>query len=73
MIGVEFVKDRETREPDGDLGDALIAALRRARACCCSPAGPTTTSSAGSRRSTSTGAEIEEALGIFQEVLLATQ
>ena len=26
MIGVEFVKDRETREPDGDLGNALSAA-----------------------------------------------
>ena len=25
MIGVEFVKDRETREPDGAIGDALIA------------------------------------------------
>jgi 4-aminobutyrate aminotransferase len=25
MVGVEFVKDRETREPDGAIGDALIA------------------------------------------------
>jgi len=25
MIGVEFVQDRETREPDGAIGDALIA------------------------------------------------
>jgi 4-aminobutyrate aminotransferase len=25
MIGVEFVKDRSTREPDGDLGNAVIA------------------------------------------------
>ena len=25
MIGVEFVKDRETREPDGAIVDALIA------------------------------------------------
>jgi 4-aminobutyrate aminotransferase len=25
MIGVEFVKDRATREPDGAIGDALIA------------------------------------------------
>jgi 4-aminobutyrate aminotransferase-like enzyme len=25
MIGVEFVRDRSTREPDGPLGDAMIA------------------------------------------------
>lgn len=25
MVGVEFVKDQETREPDGAIGDALIA------------------------------------------------
>ena len=26
MIGVEFVKDRATKEPDGALADALLAA-----------------------------------------------
>ena len=25
MLGVEFVRDRETREPDGELGNAVIA------------------------------------------------
>jgi 4-aminobutyrate aminotransferase-like enzyme len=25
MVAVEFVKDRETREPDGAMGDAVIA------------------------------------------------
>jgi 4-aminobutyrate aminotransferase-like enzyme len=25
MIGVEFVRDRATREPDGGMGDAVIA------------------------------------------------
>ena len=68
MIGVEFVKDRATREPDGPLGDAVIARLADAGllALTCGPqhnivrlippldvARP----------------ELEEALGIFQKVL----
>ena len=68
MIGVEFVKDRGTREPDGGLGDALIARLadEGLLALTCGPQHnivrlipPLDVSRP----------ELEEALGIFQKVL----
>ena len=34
MIGVEFVKDRETREPDGATAEAVLAALAPMAGCC---------------------------------------
>ncbi len=71
MIGVELVKDRDTREPDGDLGNALSArsADEGLLVLTCGPAHnivrwipPLDVSRA----------ELEEALGIFQKVLLET-
>jgi 4-aminobutyrate aminotransferase len=71
MIGVEMVKDRDTREPDGDLGNALSArsADEGLLVLTCGPAHnivrwipPLDVSRA----------ELEEALGIFQKVLLET-
>ena len=71
MIGVEMVKDRDTREPDSDLGNALSArsADEGLLVLTCGPAHnivrwipPLDVSRA----------ELEEALGIFQKVLLET-
>ena len=52
MIGVEFVTDRGTREPDGATAEA-VAARAAMPGCCCSTAGCTTRSSGGSRPWTS--------------------
>lgn len=69
MIGVELVKDRATREPDGGLGDVIIerCAQEGLLLLTCGPAHniirwipPLDVSRA----------ELEEALGIFQQVLL---
>ena len=73
MIGVEMVRDRDDARAGRRPGRRSHERRAPSAGCCCSPAGPTTTSCAGSRRSTSSRAEIEEALGIFQEVLLATR
>ena len=51
MIGVEFVTDRATREPDGALPDRLIAACADLGLLVLT-CGASTRSSAGSRRST---------------------
>jgi len=70
MLGVEFVRDRETREPDGELGDAVIARCADAGLLLltCGPAhnivrwlAPLDVSAA----------EIDEGLGIFERVLAA--
>lgn len=69
MIGVELVRDRATREPDGGLGDVIIerCAQEGLLLLTCGPAHnivrwipPLDVSRA----------ELEEALGIFQRVLL---
>ncbi len=68
MVGVEFVKDRATREPDGDLPDRLMAA--------CADAGLLVLT-CGRRHETVrwlppinvTAAEIAEAVEIFGETL----
>ena len=72
MIGVEMVTDPDTREPDGDLGNALIAecADRGLLVLTCGPDHnvvrwiPPLDVERG---------EIEEAMGIFQGALLETQ
>ena len=72
MIGVEMVRDRETREPDGDLGNALSAT--------CADRGLLLLT-CGTDHNTLRWippldverAEIEEALGIFQAALLETR
>ena len=70
MLGVELVRDRETREPDGELGDAVIARCADAGLLLltCGPAhnivrwlAPLDVSAA----------EIDEGLGIFERVLAA--
>jgi 4-aminobutyrate aminotransferase-like enzyme len=72
MIGVELVRSRETRQPDGDLGNRLSAeaASRGLLLLTC-----------GTEHNVIRWippldvdrAEIEEALGIFQATLLETQ
>jgi 4-aminobutyrate aminotransferase len=71
MIGLEMVKDRETREPDLELGKALsaISAEKGLLVLNCGAGNvirwipPLSV----------TRPELEESLGIFQEALLATQ
>jgi 4-aminobutyrate aminotransferase len=72
MIGVEFVRDRETREPDGDLGNALSAACAE-RGLLLLTCGSDHNIIRWIPPLDVDRAEIEEALGIFQETLLATR
>jgi 4-aminobutyrate aminotransferase len=69
MIGVEFVKDRETREPDGGLGDALIARCAD-EGLLLLTCGPQHNIIRWVPPLDVTRAELEEALGVFQQVLL---
>jgi 4-aminobutyrate aminotransferase/4-aminobutyrate aminotransferase/(S)-3-amino-2-methylpropionate transaminase len=71
MIGVEFVKDRTTREPDGAFGDLLIARLadEGLLALTC---GPQHNVIRLIPPLDVTRPELEEALGIFQMVLAST-
>jgi 4-aminobutyrate aminotransferase/4-aminobutyrate aminotransferase/(S)-3-amino-2-methylpropionate transaminase len=68
MIGVELVKDRASREPDGAAGDRLIARLADAGllALTC---GPEHNVVRLIPPLDVTRPEIEEALGILQKVL----
>ena len=52
MVGVEFVRDRATREPDGELPDRLVARLRGRRAAGADLRPPARGRCAGCRRST---------------------
>jgi 4-aminobutyrate aminotransferase len=72
MIGVEMVTQRATRAPDGDLGNALSAAAaeRRLLLLTC---GPDHNIIRWIPPLDVARAELEEALGIFQEVLLETR
>ncbi len=72
MIGVEMVRDRGTREPDGDLGDALSAACAE-QGLLLLTCGPDHNIMRWIPPLDVDRAEIEEALGIFQEALLATR
>ena len=70
MIGVEFVKDRVTREPDGELPDRLMAA--------CADRGLLLLTCGSQHEVTRwippldvTAAEISEAIEIFGEALAA--
>jgi 4-aminobutyrate aminotransferase len=69
MVGVEFVKDRDTREPDGELGDALIARCAD-EGLLLLTCGPQHNIIRWIPPLDVTRAELEEALGIFQKVLL---
>jgi 4-aminobutyrate aminotransferase-like enzyme len=69
MIGVELVKDRQTREPDGDLGNAISAACAD-RGLLLLTCGTDHNILRWIAPLDVDRAEIEEALGIFQEVLL---
>ena len=72
MIGVEMVKDRETREPAGALGDALSEACLE-RGLLLLTCGPAHNTNRWIPPLDVSRAEVEESLGIFQEALLATQ
>jgi 4-aminobutyrate aminotransferase-like enzyme len=71
MIGVEFVADRETKEPAGGLADALIAAcLERGLVLLTCGAAHNVVRWIPPLNVTS--AEIGRAVGIFDEALKAT-
>ena len=72
MIGVEMVRDRDSREPDGDLGNALSEGSAE-RGLLLLTCGADHNILRWIAPLDVDRAEIEEALGIFQEVLLATQ
>lgn len=72
MIGVEMVKDGDMREPDGDLGDALSAATAD-KGLLLLTCGPDHNIMRWIPPLDVERAEIEEALGIFQEALLETR
>ncbi len=71
MIGVEMVKDRETREPAGELGEALTAACAD-RGLLLLTCGPSHNIMRWIAPLDVSRDEVEESLGIFQEALLAT-
>jgi len=71
MIGVELVKDHQTRQPDGALGDAVIAAAAD-KGLLLLTCGPEHNIIRWIAPLDVERAEIEEALGVFQEVLLET-
>jgi 4-aminobutyrate aminotransferase len=72
MIGVELVKDRGSRAPDGDLGNALIAACAE-RGLWLLTCGAEHNILRWIAPLDVERAEIEEALGIFQATLLETR
>ena len=72
MIGVELVTDRATREPAGELGDALMAACAE-RGLLLLTCGPAHNITRWIPPLDVSRDEIEESLGTFQEALLATR
>jgi 4-aminobutyrate aminotransferase len=70
MLGVELVLDRETREPDGELGDAVIARCADAGLLLLT-CGPAHNIVRWLAPLDVTAAEIDEGLGIFERVLAA--
>ena len=63
MIGVEFVKDRATREPAPELVRAAGAAAPSSAGCCCSA--PGRARSAWRRRWWSTSGDVDTALAMI--------
>jgi 4-aminobutyrate aminotransferase len=72
MIGVEMVLDRETREPAGELGEALTAACAD-RGLLLLTCGPSHSIMRWIPPVDVSRDEVEESLGIFQEALLVTR
>jgi len=72
MIGVELVLDRETREPAGELGEALTAACAD-RGLLLLTCGPSHSIMRWIPPVDVGRDEVEESLGIFQEALLTTR
>jgi 4-aminobutyrate aminotransferase len=70
MIGVEFVKDRATREPDGAAGDAMIARCAD-EGLLLLTCGPSHNVVRWIAPLNATADEVDEALGIFGRVLAA--
>ncbi len=72
MIGVELVLDRETRQPAGELGEALTTACAD-RGLLLLTCGPSHNIMRWIPPLDVSRDEVEESLGIFQEALLATR
>ncbi|HZW01501.1 MAG TPA: aminotransferase class III-fold pyridoxal phosphate-dependent enzyme [Candidatus Deferrimicrobium sp.] len=72
MIGVELVLDRETRQPAGELGEALTTACAD-RGLLLLTCGPSHNIMRWIAPVDVSRDEVEESLGIFQEALLATR
>jgi 4-aminobutyrate aminotransferase-like enzyme len=72
MIGVEMVRDRETREPDGDLGNALSLAAAE-RGLLLLTCGADHNIMRWIPPLDVARPELEEALGVFQDALLETR
>ena len=70
MLGVDFVKDRATREPDGELGDAVIARCADAGLLLLT-CGPSHNIVRWLAPLDVTADEIDEGLAIFERVLAA--
>jgi 4-aminobutyrate aminotransferase len=70
MLGVDFVKDRATRDPDGELGDAVIARCADAGLLLLT-CGPAHNIVRWLAPLDVTADEIDEGLGIFERVLAA--
>jgi 4-aminobutyrate aminotransferase len=71
MIGVEFVRDRATREPDGAIGDALIARCLDAGLVLLT-CGPAHNIVRWIPPLNVTSAELDEGLAIFRDTLAAS-
>jgi 4-aminobutyrate aminotransferase-like enzyme len=71
MIGVELVTDRESRTPDGDLGNAISAGCAE-RGLLLLTCGTDHNVIRWIPPLDVDRAEIEEALGVFQQTLLET-
>ena len=71
MVGVEFVQDRSTKEPDGATGDAVIARCAD-RGLLLLTCGPAHNIVRWLPPLDATTAEVDEALAIFADVLAST-
>ena len=67
MIGVEFVKDRATREPAPEIARAPRASARSSAGSCCS--GPGRARSGSRRRSWWTTDDVDTALAMIDGLL----
>ena len=69
MLAIELVHDRESKEPAPELASAVVRRGAPSAACCCSARASTRTASACSCRSMIADAELDEALGVWEQAL----